>query len=153
MDCSLPGSSVHGILQARVLEWGCHALLQGIFLTQRSNTCLLCLLHWQSSSLSLVPPGNDGPRDTLKGETWLPPLESSQLLEACTAKTKWQMLWACITQRHRSRGRRSREWSPSIKHRVLSILTSKYFPSESSSWHLPWCHSSLSHQVILLGLS
>ena len=22
MDCNLPGSSVHGILQARVLEWG-----------------------------------------------------------------------------------------------------------------------------------
>ena len=22
MDCSLPGSSVHGICQARVLEWG-----------------------------------------------------------------------------------------------------------------------------------
>ena len=22
MDCSLPGSSVHAILQARVLEWG-----------------------------------------------------------------------------------------------------------------------------------
>ena len=22
MDCSLPGSSIHGILQARVLEWG-----------------------------------------------------------------------------------------------------------------------------------
>ena len=22
MDCSLPGSTVHGILQARVLEWG-----------------------------------------------------------------------------------------------------------------------------------
>ena len=22
MDCSLPGSSVHGILQARVVEWG-----------------------------------------------------------------------------------------------------------------------------------
>ena len=22
MDCSLPGSSAHGILQARVLEWG-----------------------------------------------------------------------------------------------------------------------------------
>ena len=25
MDCSLPGSSVHGILQARVLEWGASA--------------------------------------------------------------------------------------------------------------------------------
>ena len=26
MDCSLPGSSVHGIFQARVLEWGAHCL-------------------------------------------------------------------------------------------------------------------------------
>ena len=26
MDCSLPGSSIHGILQARVLEWGAIAL-------------------------------------------------------------------------------------------------------------------------------
>ena len=25
MDCSLPGSSVHGIFQARVLEWGASA--------------------------------------------------------------------------------------------------------------------------------
>ena len=25
---------------------GCHALLQGIFLTQGSNPCHLCLLHW-----------------------------------------------------------------------------------------------------------
>ena len=88
MDSSLPGSSVHGILKARILEWvaisfsnvqfssvefshsvvsdslrphelqptrllclwdppgkntgmGCHFLLQGIFLTQRSNAHLL----------------------------------------------------------------------------------------------------------------
>ena len=26
IDCSLPGSSVHGIFQARVLEWGAIAL-------------------------------------------------------------------------------------------------------------------------------
>ena len=26
MDCSLPGSSIHGIFQARVLEWGAIAL-------------------------------------------------------------------------------------------------------------------------------
>ena len=32
MDCSLPGSSVHGIFQARVLEWGCHCLLRELFL-------------------------------------------------------------------------------------------------------------------------
>ena len=29
MDCSLPGSSVHGIFQARVLEWGAIALSGG----------------------------------------------------------------------------------------------------------------------------
>ena len=34
MDCSPPGSSVHGILQARKLEWVViHSLLQGIFPT------------------------------------------------------------------------------------------------------------------------
>ena len=26
IDCSLPGSSIHGIFQARVLEWGAIAL-------------------------------------------------------------------------------------------------------------------------------
>ena len=26
MDCSLPGSSIHGIFQARVLEWGAIAV-------------------------------------------------------------------------------------------------------------------------------
>ena len=26
MDCSLPGSSIHGIFQARILEWGAIAL-------------------------------------------------------------------------------------------------------------------------------
>ena len=30
MDCSPPGSSVHGILQARVLEWGAIAFSNGI---------------------------------------------------------------------------------------------------------------------------
>ena len=33
VDCSPPGSSAHGILQARILERGCHAFLLGIFPT------------------------------------------------------------------------------------------------------------------------
>ena len=32
MDCSLPGSSVHGIIQARVLEWGAMAFSSGALL-------------------------------------------------------------------------------------------------------------------------
>ena len=39
MDCSPPGSSIHGILQARILEWFV-SLLQGIFPTQGSNPSL-----------------------------------------------------------------------------------------------------------------
>ena len=34
MDCSLPGSSVHGIFQARVLEWGASAFSIWVY-TQR----------------------------------------------------------------------------------------------------------------------
>ena len=30
MDCSLPGSSVHGIFQARVLEWGAIAFFDAM---------------------------------------------------------------------------------------------------------------------------
>ena len=43
MDCSLPGSSAHGIFQARVLEWGAIALsvvffqLQGLFVGFKLN--------------------------------------------------------------------------------------------------------------------
>ena len=33
---------------------GCQVFLQGIFLTQGLNPCLLCLLHWQAGSLSLA---------------------------------------------------------------------------------------------------
>ena len=56
MDCSQPGSSVHGILQANNTGVGCHAPLQGILLIQGSNMHLLCLLHWQAGSLPLAPP-------------------------------------------------------------------------------------------------
>ena len=48
MDCSLAGSAVCGILQARIL------LLQGIFSTQGLNPSLL---HWQADSLPLAPRG------------------------------------------------------------------------------------------------
>ena len=55
MDCSLPGSSVHGNSPGKNTEVGCHALLQGIFLTQGSNpglphyTPILCCLSHQGS--------------------------------------------------------------------------------------------------------
>ena len=37
---------------------GCHALLQGIFLTQGSNPHFLCLLHWQAGAFPIVALGS-----------------------------------------------------------------------------------------------
>ena len=62
-DYSLRGSSAHGILQERILEWvDSYSLLQGIFLTQGLNPHLLHLLHWQVDSLLLHPLGSPLPQ-------------------------------------------------------------------------------------------
>ena len=55
MDCSSPGSSVHGVSQARILEWFATSFSRGIFLTQGPNQCFL---HWQVDSLPLRHQGN-----------------------------------------------------------------------------------------------
>ena len=57
MDCSPPGSSVCGDSPGKNTGVGCRALLQEIFLTQGSNSPLLCLLHWQVSFSPLAPHG------------------------------------------------------------------------------------------------
>ena len=44
MDCSLPGSSVHGIFQARVLEWGAIAFADDTTLMAESEEKLKSLL-------------------------------------------------------------------------------------------------------------
>ena len=56
MDCSLPGSSVHGILQARILEWVVMPSSRGSSQPRDRTLVFSCLLHWQMSSLPLVPP-------------------------------------------------------------------------------------------------
>ena len=53
MDCSPPGSSVHGILQAKNTVVGCHFLLQGIFPTQGLNPGLP---HWRQTLYRLSLP-------------------------------------------------------------------------------------------------
>ena len=53
MDYSPPGSSVHGLLQGRILEWVAMPSSRGSFLTQGSNPHPLYLWHWQADSLPL----------------------------------------------------------------------------------------------------
>ena len=45
MDCSPPGSSIHGILQARLLEWGAISFSRG-FSWPRDLTCISCICRW-----------------------------------------------------------------------------------------------------------
>ena len=52
-DYSPLSSSVHGILQARLLEWVAISSSRGIFRTQGWKLCLLYVLHWQIDSLPL----------------------------------------------------------------------------------------------------
>ena len=54
MDCSPPGSSVHGILQARPLKW-VTMLSSRKSSWSRDGIHILCLLHWQVGSLPLTP--------------------------------------------------------------------------------------------------
>jgi len=51
--CSPPGSSVHGIIQTRILEW---AAMPSSWGSSWSNPHLWWLLYWQAGSLPLVPP-------------------------------------------------------------------------------------------------
>ena len=44
IDCSLPGSSVHGIFQARVLEWGAIAF-SGSILEREQLSLALTILY------------------------------------------------------------------------------------------------------------
>ena len=43
MDCSLPGSSVHGIFQARVLEWGAVAFSKNTRVAAISFLITFCM--------------------------------------------------------------------------------------------------------------
>ena len=57
MDCSPPHSSVHGILQARIVDWVAMPSSWGSSWS-RDWTCISYIYpHWQVGSLPLAPPG------------------------------------------------------------------------------------------------
>ena len=71
MDCSLPGSSIHGIFQARVLEWGAIAFSTTLtradlmfFSAQIKVIIAITMMRTIAefvSALSLQPPSEVGP--------------------------------------------------------------------------------------------
>ena len=110
LDCSPPGSSVHGIFPVKNTGVGCHCLLQGIFPTQGSNLHLLHLLYWQVGSLPLAPSAAKSlqpcptPCDPIDG--LLPGSSVSEILQARTLE------WVAISF--------SNAWKWKVKVKSLS---------------------------------
>ena len=57
MDCTLPNSSVPGILQARILEWDAKPSSRGSSRLS-DQTCISCISFPQADSLPLLHQGN-----------------------------------------------------------------------------------------------
>ena len=140
MGCSPPGSSVYGDSTGENTGVGCHALLQGIFLTQGSNSLVLRLLHWQAGSLPLASPGKPSPRSPgYQPEGRLmrfPSLSFSRLflnlpLRFLTRGFSWHNWWMMMLS---SRSRMSISRSASSCSRRRS----------SSSWFFCWSAARVS---------
>ena len=80
MDCSLPGSSVHGIFQARVLEWGAIAFSESLSLVQLFVTSWT-VARWAPLSMGIlqarIPTGRAFNYSTPRSDTR--PLKSEYL--------------------------------------------------------------------------
>ena len=94
MNCSLPGSSVHGILQARILERVAIPFSKESS-QSRNRTCVSYnLLHWQVSSLPLShhgSPHQPSKASTTQGHPVLPFFSPSTLLKPCKPSS---VIWA-----------------------------------------------------------
>ena len=55
VDSSAPGSSIHGILQAKILEWVAISSSRGSSWPRGPTHIILCFPHWQASSLPPAP--------------------------------------------------------------------------------------------------
>ena len=100
VDCSLPGSSVHGILQARVLEWGAIAFSQYILVCSK----LYVIIHqgtkqnirYQISKANIER--NNGPKGMnvpwAKHKAYLPTAVSQSL--CCTRDGYFRYFKICL---------------------------------------------------------
>ena len=137
-DHSPPGSSVHGILQARTLEWAAIALLQEIFPTQGSNPRLLFLLHWQTGSLPLsrtwrlpkCPSTDERTKERRRGG---PHIHSRMALSHTHTKTEI-MPFSSNTDGPRDS---HIKWSKSDRERLVSYaITCTWGPTEKDQYHV-----------------
>ena len=141
--CSLPGSSVHGMLQARITGVGSHSLLWRIFPTQRSNPGLLhcrqILYHWIWSPWFLNSPMQSALSFAPGGRTCvLCPLRPQPVLPSCFLKVFLPPMflgsgWGCPALSAANSG--SSEWSRRVSslHHELSDGVSRRIRTQLGS--------------------
>ena len=69
IDCSLPGFSVHGILQARILEWFAMPSSRGSS-WPKDQTCISCYSYIAGEFFTTEPPGKALTLGSCKQFTW-----------------------------------------------------------------------------------
>ena len=131
MDCSPPGSPIHGISQARILEWVCHILLQEIFPTQGSNPGLL---RWEMNSLLLSPQLSS--RSVVSDSLW--PHEWQHARLPCLSPSSWICSSSCPLS----------QWChPTISSSVPFSSCPQSFP-ESGSFPMIWLFTSGGQSIV-----
>ena len=109
MSCNLPTSSVHGILQARMLEWAAISSSRGSYWPRDQTwvSCVSCISRWVLLSLNRLgsPPfRTSSPKVLLPLESLFPPSLLCRLLLLQCMKLTWQGLQGCSEVSH--------TWSP-----------------------------------------
>ena len=86
MDCSLPGSSVHSIPQASILEWVAMPSSRASSQPRDWNhVSFVSCLFWQTGSLPLGPPGKSTYLNTLNVLLYIPgfSVAAAKSLQSC----------------------------------------------------------------------
>ena len=157
MGCSPPGSSVHGILPARILEWVAISYLRRCSWS-RDWTQVSCVsLYWQSNSLPLSHLGSHKPYASLVAqrlkhlpamrETWVQSLGREDPLEKEMATHSvipaWKIPWMVEPGRLQSMGlqRVGHNWatSLSLSRSVLGVHWRDWCWSWNSNTLVTWC--------------
>ena len=127
MDCSLPGSSVHGIFQARVLEWGAIAFSEVVLVVKNSPANAGDIRDMGSISwLGRSPGGGNG--NPLQYSCQENPMDIEALQTAIHGVTKSQTQLSVWAHHKQTTEETEQKWS----------IFNSIFLSEVE-WS--WCHS------------
>ena len=93
MDCSLPGSSVHGIFQARILEWGAIAF-SVLVLYSQIISCTVAICTYTTWMLPKATSSSLKPKTRLwfslrQGSRWAGTSAGAQIQDGSSSSDVW----------------------------------------------------------------